>query len=151
MFRFLRLGLYQLQRPKEQADDWIWIIDHTGVLGPWKCLIILGIRQSTCDPENRILGHGDVELIDLVPVRESNGQVVYRQLKAAAAKTGVPRAIVSDGGSDLHAGIDRFRQSHRGTAWLYDIKHKTAAFLKRALQQDASWQTFLGSTKRGRS
>lgn len=145
---FLRVGLYQLQRPKEQADDWIWIIDHTVVLGQRKCLIILGIRQSSWNPENRVLGHEDVELIDLVPVRESNGKIVYRQLKAAAAKTGVPRAIVSDGGSDLHSGIDRFRRSHRQTAWLYDIKHKTAALLKRSLQQDVSWQPFLDRAQR---
>lgn len=145
---FLRVGLYQLQRPKEQADDWMWIIDHTVVLGPWKCLIILGIRQSAWDPDNRVLGHGDVELIDLVPVRESNGDIVYRQLKAAVAKTGVPRAIVSDGGSDLHRGIDRFRQSHRETAWSYDIKHKTAALLKHALQGDRSWQAFLDHAHR---
>jgi hypothetical protein len=57
-----------------------------------------------------------VELIDLVPVTESNGKVVYRQLQAAAAKTGVPRAIVSDHGSDLHAGVERFRQAHSRTA-----------------------------------
>ena len=145
---FLRVGLYQLERPKEQADDWMWIIDHTVVLGPWKCLIILGIRQSAWDAENRVLGYEDVELIDLVPVRESNGDIVYRQLKAAVAKTGVPREIVSDGGSDLHRGIERFRRSHRKTVWMYDIKHKTAALLKHALQRDRSWQEFLDHANR---
>ena len=84
----LRLGLYQLNRPKVQADDWMWIVDHTMQLGERKCLIIVGIRQSAWDAEDRVLGHEDVELIDLVPVTESNGKVVYRQLEAAAAKTG---------------------------------------------------------------
>jgi len=68
----------------------------------------LGIRQSAWDAQNRVLSHEDVELIDLDPVTESNGKVVYRQLKAASAKTGVPRAIISDQGSDLHSGIERF-------------------------------------------
>ncbi len=138
----LRLGLYQLCRPKAQADDWMWIMDHTMQLGERKCLIIVGIRQSAWNAQDRLLGHEDVELIDLVPVTESNGKVVYRQLKAAAVKTGVPRAIISDHGGDLHAGIERFRKAHPTTAWLYDIKHKTACLLKHALEHDASWQVF---------
>jgi hypothetical protein len=138
----LRLGLYQLHRPKEQADDWMWIVDHTLQMGDRKCLIIVGIRQSAWDAENRVLRHEDVDLIDLGPVTESNGKVVYRQLKAAMAKTGVPRAIISDKGGDLHSGIKQFRKRHRGTAWLYDIKHKTACLLKGALDRDPSWQKF---------
>jgi hypothetical protein len=144
----LRLGLYQLSRPKVQADDWIWIMDHTMQLGERKCLIVVGLRQSAWNAKQRVLSHEDVELIDPVPVTESNGKVVYRQLKAAAAKTGVPRAIVSDHGSDLHAGIEQFRQAHPTTAWLYDVKHKTACLLKHALEQDASWQVFVEKVHR---
>lgn len=32
----LRPGLYQLNRPKAQADDWMWIMDHTMQLGERK-------------------------------------------------------------------------------------------------------------------
>ncbi len=139
----LRLGLYQLSRAKQQADDWMWIIDHTLQLGDRKCLVILGLRQSAWEQaESRVLSHEDVELIDLQPVTQSNGKVVYQQLKAAAAKTGVPRAIISDKGSDLHCGTDLFRRRHRGTVWMYDIKHKTACLLKHTLQNDRSWGKF---------
>lgn len=65
------------------------------------------------------------------------------QLQATAAKTGVPRGIVSDHGSDLHAGVKRFLRVHRTTTWLYDIKHKTACLLKHTLKGDASWQAFV--------
>ncbi|OYV73870.1 MAG: hypothetical protein B7Z74_03200 [Deltaproteobacteria bacterium 21-66-5] len=139
----LRLGLYQLNRPKTQADDWMWIVDHTVQLGEHKCLIIVAIRQSAWDAEDRVLSHEDVDLIDLVPVTESNGAVVFGQLKAAAAKTGVPRSITSDDGSDLHRGIALFREAYPSTTWLYDIKHKTACLLKHALDGDTSWQTFV--------
>jgi hypothetical protein len=138
----LRLGLYQLTRPKQRADDWFWIVDHTLQMGEYKCLIIVGIRQSAWNAEDRVLSHEDVELIDLVPVKKSNGDVVYRQLKAAAAKTGAPRGIVSDRGSDLHSGVKRFRKTHRDTAWMYDVKHKTACLLKHALERDPSWPKF---------
>jgi hypothetical protein len=144
----LRLGLYQLNRSKQQADDWMWIVDHTLPMGDRKCLIIVGIRQSAWDAEERVLSHEDVELIDLQPVTESNGKVVYRQLEAATAKTGVPRAIVSDNGGDLHNGIERFRKRHRGTAWIYDVKHKTACLLKHALERDTSWQKFVAKVHR---
>jgi len=138
----MRVGLHRLLRPKEHAEDWIWIVDHTVLLGRWKCLIVLGVRQSQWKAGHRVLGYEDVELIDLLPVAESNGKIVYRQLQAATAKTGVPRAIVSDAGPDLRNGIARFRKSHRRTAWLYDIKHKTAALLKHAAARDPAWQRF---------
>lgn len=145
----LRLGLYRLTCPKEGADDWMWIVDHTLQIGDHKCLIVVGIRQSAWEElDSRVLRHEDVDLIDLQPVTESNGKVVYRQLQAAAAKTGVPRAIVSDSGSDLHCGIDLFRQKHQGTTWMYDIKHKTACLLKHALERDASWRPFVEQVHR---
>jgi hypothetical protein len=68
--------------------------------------------------------------------------VVYQQLEATIEKTGVPRAIVSDHGTDLHSGIKQFCEAHPETSPLYDIKHKTAAVLKRELQEDATWQAF---------
>lgn len=144
----LRLGLYHLNRPQEHADDWMWIVDHTLQMGDRKCLIIVGVRQSAWNAEDRVLSHEDVNLIDLQPVTKSNGKVVYRQLKAAAAKTGVPRAITSDAGSDLHRGIELFRRRHRTTAWMYDIKHKTACLLKHALERDASWRPFVEKAHR---
>ena len=144
----LRLGLHQLNRPQEQADDWMWILDHTMQLGERKCLIIVGLRQSAWDAEDRCLSHEDVQLIDLQPVTESTGEVVYRQMEAATAKTGVPRAIISDDGRDLHKGIDQFREAHPTTAWMYDIKHKTACLLKHELENDASWQEFVEEVNR---
>jgi hypothetical protein len=144
----LRLGLYQLNRAKEQADDWIWIPDHAMQLGERKCLIIVGLRQAAWDAGNRCLRHEDVELIDLQPVTESTGEVVCRQLEAATLKTGVPRAIVSDDGRDLHRGIALFREAHPTTVWMYDIKHKTACLLKHDLEKDAAWQEFVGEVNR---
>ena len=140
----LRVGLYDLTRSKQQADDWIWIVDHTMQIGERKCLIIVGIRQSAWEAaEDRRLKHGDVELIDLQPVVTSTGEVVARQLQEAAKKTGVPREIVSDNGRDLRRGLDLFCQQHRSTRWLYDIKHNTASLLKRELQNDADWKSFV--------
>src|SRR5262249_24122579 len=35
----LRLGYFQLHRPKQHADDWVWIIDHSQQAGTAKCLL----------------------------------------------------------------------------------------------------------------
>jgi hypothetical protein len=139
----LRVGYYKLTRPKEQAADWVWIIDHTIQLGEQKCLVILGVRLSALPPPGTCLRHEHVEPIALYPVQTSRGEVVYQQLTQAIAHTGVPREILSDGGSDLQAGIAQFQQGHPETRAIYDIKHKTALVLKHELAEDAQWKAFL--------
>jgi len=138
----LRVGYYQLMRPKAQADDWVWVVDHTVQIGQDKCLLILGVRLSALPNDECNLSHAAMEPLALIPVRQSNGQVVCEQLEATVQKTGVPREILSDHGTDLHAGIERFRENHPQTISVYDIKHKTAAVLKHALERDQYWQDF---------
>jgi hypothetical protein len=84
-----------------------------------------------------------VEPIALYPVQTSTGEVVYQQLTAASAHTGVPREILSDGGSDLQAGIAQFQQAHPETRAISDIKHKTALVLKHELAEEALWKAFM--------
>lgn len=138
----LRVGYYKLTRPKAQADDWVWIVDHTMQLGVEKGLVILGIRLSAIPPPGQCLQHEDVEPLALFPVKKSNGEVVYQQLEETVKHTGVPRQIIGDQGSDLASGIEKFRQEHRETCYIYDIKHKTAAVLKHVLHEDETWRAF---------
>ena len=42
----MRLGLYALLRPLEQADDWAYLIDHTVQIGTVKCFAVVGVRLS---------------------------------------------------------------------------------------------------------
>jgi len=144
-FWLLRLGYYKLERAKEQATDWIWIVDHTVQLGSEKCLVILGIRQSSLPPVELHLTHEDVEPIALLPVTQSNGAIVYEQLVQTSEKTGVPRQIVGDFGPDIKSGIERFCRQHQNTCYIYDIKHKGATLLKRELQDDEEWIKFTQS------
>ena len=140
----LRLGYYKLTREKEKAGDWVWIVDHTVQMGEEKALLIVGLRLSCLPAAGQPLRHEDVEPITLDPVKESNGEIVYQQLEEAAKKTGVPREIISDHGSDVRKGIELFCQQHPQTCAVYDIKHKTAALLKRELNQETKWKEFTG-------
>ena len=138
----LRVGYYKLMRAKTIADDWCWIIDHTIQLGKTKCLLILGIRLSEL-PKGRSLQYQDLEPIDLLPVETSTGEVVWQQLEKTATKTGIPRVIVSDSGSDLTSGIAQFCDKHDSCVSVYDIKHKTACLIKAGLTKDEDWQAFI--------
>lgn len=144
----MRVGYYKLHRVKAQAEDWIWIIDFSVQLGKEKCLVILGVRQSDLPPEGQALRHQDMEPITLEPVVQANGDVVYQKLEEAVAKTGVPRAIVSDRGTDVNAGIKRFCRVHRKTTAIYDVKHKVALLLKHRLEKDECWQEFSACANR---
>ena len=46
-FWLLRLGYYKLERAKQKASEWIWIVDHTVQLGSKRCLVIVGIWVSS--------------------------------------------------------------------------------------------------------
>jgi hypothetical protein len=147
----LRIGYYKLTRSKVQADDWVWIVNHTVQVGAEKCLVILGIRLCDLPPAGHSLCHAEVEPIELLPVEHSDGEVVYQQLEKATAKTGVPREIVSDHGTDVKAGIEKFCDQHPQTSAVYDIKHKTAAVLKREWEHDPAWLAFTQQASRTQS
>jgi hypothetical protein len=147
----LRLGYYKLMRAKPKAGDWVWIMDHTVQLGVEKCLLILGVRLSELSGTDRVLSHEDVEPIALYPVTSSNGEVVFEQLEETIEKTGLPREIIADQGSDLKAGIKRFCDKHPQTCSIYDIKHKSAALLKHTLQHDEHWQAFTRQAAQSKS
>jgi hypothetical protein len=139
----LRLGLHELQRPKEQAEDWVFLVDHTLQLGAWKCLLIVGIRQSSWEQIERPLTHQDLALLTLEPVAKSDGDTVYRQLEIAAEKVGVPASILSEGGPDITNGAAKFREQHSQTRVQKDIAHKAANLLKQELLADSRWEEFV--------
>jgi hypothetical protein len=145
----LRIGLAALLRSLIIADDWVWLVDHSIQIGQCKCLVILGIRLSEF-PVGRPLCHENMEPIALVPMMNSTKVTVAEQLENAVNRTGVPRAILSDCGSDLHGGVEIFRQSHPETIELQDIKHKAACLLKARLEGDERWKQYasqVGQTK----
>lgn len=140
----LQVGLYELQRAKEAADDWVWIVDHSVQLGTLKCLLIVGCRLSVWRAADRPLTLRDLSVLALEPVEKSTGALVAQQLAATTAQTGiVPRAVLSDQGSDLKNGIARYQAEHPETAATLDIAHQTANQMKRELVADERWSSFL--------
>jgi hypothetical protein len=139
----LRLGLREIERTKERAEDWILLVDHTLQLGRVKCLVIVGIRQTDWEQLDRPLAHHDLTLLALEPVEKSDGDKVDRQLEAVAEQIGPPLAVLSDEGADIVKGTAKFTEKHPETLALNDIAHRAAILLKRALNGDPRWETFL--------
>lgn len=139
----LRIGLYELTRPKERADDWVFILDHTIQLGVMKCLVILGIRLAHWRELQRPLELQDMTVITLDPVEQSDGRIVYQQVEAASKIVGVPVAVLNDQGSELRVAGRLFQEHHPETQVLSDICHRTALALKRVLEDDSRWASFV--------
>jgi hypothetical protein len=138
----LRLGLHELTRPKERAEDWVLIVDHTIQLGKQKCLLIVGIRLAAWNQLERPLMLEDLTFILLDPIETSSGEVVHQQVEAAAELVGTPRAVLSDRGGDITSGVAKFTAEHGETLALNDIAHQAANVLKRELKADPRWGAF---------
>ena len=146
----LRIGLYEITRPKEYTTDRVWIVDHTVQIGTTKCLLIVSVRLSLWQKTGGPLAHQDLEVLALEPVEHSDGKRVCEQLEAKAAEVGEPRAILSDEGSDIKRGIEDFQKDRPETVGIYDIAHKVAILAKRELTADSAWGEYLqqiGQTK----
>lgn len=138
----MRVGHALLTMPLPQADDWAWLVDLSVQIGQEKCLVILGIRLRDLPKPGVCLSHEVMHLIALAPRASWTKEKVHDALKEAVARTGVPRVILNDHGSDLHGGVLLFQQLHPDTHEVYDIKHKAACLLKGRLQEDGRWQAF---------
>ena len=93
----------------------------------------------------------DLTLIALEPMPHSNAAAVEKALEEAALRMGVPRLIVSDEGTDVRSGIERYRDAHHDqTVATCDLAHKEADLLRKLLEADELWPGYaarLGTTK----
>ena len=138
----LRLGLYALTRPLDRSQPWVWLVDHSIQIGSTKLLVILGCPASQLPFGERALAMSDLSLVALVPMEQSNGDVVERELEVAALRTGRPAQIASDQGSDLLKGIADYRALRSEIAHVPDIAHYGANVLEHAWEDDPRWSEF---------
>jgi len=147
----LRLGFFALHEPLDVADDWAFLIDHSVQIGTLKLCLILGVRLSAWRDSAGPLRHEDVRPLALIPVEQSNAQIVCEQLEQAALRTGIPREIVSDQGGDVKSGGELFAARHPQTALLHDAAHHGARVLKKRFEADPRWTEFLAKLSHTKS
>lgn len=146
----MRVGLALFLEAKEQADDWILLLDCSTQIGQEKCLVILGIRSANLPPAGTCLQYQHLQPIHIRVLKNPNQQAMYEEIEAASEEIGTPRAIINDFGSDVHGGVKLYRQQHPETLEIYDIAHLCAGLLKGYLEHDERWLAFtrqVGQTK----
>ena len=139
----LRMGLYELVRPKERAEDWVFIVDATIGVGEHKAVVVLGVRLAQMRRQGFNLGHQDVSPLEIRIVARCPGEVVQAALRTAAQGVGVPVMVVSDGGSDVKKGVRLFQAEHPQMVWHYDVSHRFALLLKKEIGGQPWWARFV--------
>lgn len=141
----LKIGLYKLNRSKELASDWCWIVDHVIAQGSIKCLAVMGVRCDALKQRNNwTLSLEDLEPFGLIYMSRSTGDEVAKALSAISEKTGIkPRSILSDRGSDLWFGIKEFqKRAGIDVITFYDVCHKIAIEYRKLFEKDSDWVVF---------
>ncbi len=132
-----KIGLYQLSRKKEKADNWVILLDHSIQLGCEKLFVVLGIRESEID-FTRALRFQDLVPLLLIAREKWNGERVRDYLLEVKAEVGNIIYAVGDYGSDIKKGLKLAEIKH-----VHDIGHKVALILQKIYEKDESFQEFM--------
>lgn len=139
-----RFGLHQLQKAKEKRDDWVLILDHTIDFGAKKCLVVLGVTLESLRQRHFEIRHQDLAVLAVSIEEKADAPSVERTLERVSTEIGVPAQIVSDHGSNIKCGVERFiAKGELATRYTYDVTHKAAILLKYHLEADDAWQLFV--------
>jgi len=132
----MRLGVAALEAPIEQADDWIWMADHSNQIGQEKALAVIGIRASHMPPAGVAIRHQDVRLLMLEPAVNWKADDVAAAYERLAEQAGHPLAVLSDGASELRDSVQTLQTQRNDTILLSDFKHFAANVLKKEVGGD---------------
>jgi len=131
-----KIGYFQLQLPKEKADDWIIILDESIGIGQEKVLVVLGIRRSRVD-FSRPLMLQDMEPITVKSKERWTGQDIANELKIVKERLGNIVYAVTDGGSTIKYGLKEVEIKQ-----VYDITHAIAICLQRLYEKDEDFKDY---------
>lgn len=117
----------------------MWIIDHTIQIGEKKLFVIVGCPLPAVPFGQRCLSLADLHLVALVPMEQSNQDLIDAELEKATLRTGALREILSDHAGDLTKGIELYQQRHAATAAVGDVAHYGANVLENRWERDPRW------------
>lgn len=135
-----QVGYYNITKPLEKADDWVYFIDNSIRIENRKVCLILGAKLSKLKI-GEYLSHNDLDVIEMRLIRKNSDLEII--LEDAIARTGIPCQICSDTGSDLMPGIKKIIAKFPKIRHVPDIMHKTGNMLKKRLENDNRWKSFI--------
>lgn len=146
----MRVGVAAIEEPVEQADDWVWMADHSNQIGPEKTLVILGLRASKMPPPGVALTHQDLRVLTIEPGVSWKRDDMARSYEKLGERIGFPLAVVIDGAVELREGAVVLQKHRKNTLILGDFKHYAANVLKRIIGGSPAFVQFtsqVGSTR----
>jgi len=145
-----RVGVAKLQQPTEQADDWIWMVDHSNQVGCEKVLQVLAIRAADLPPPGQTLDRDKLRSLAVLPGtdwKRDDMREVYRRLQQ---QHGTPAYLLSDAAVELQESADVLQNAGKSTIVLGDFKHFAANALERILKQNDRFESYLAHVGRSR-
>lgn len=146
----MRVGVAAIEEPVEQADDWIWMADHSNQIGQEKALVLVGLRASKMPQPGVALTHQDVRLLNVAPGLSWKREDMAGAYDQLATKIGAPLALIVDGAVELREGAEVLEKYRKDVVTLGDFKHFAANVLKKTVGQNERFVKFMsqvGSTR----
>ena len=147
----MRVGVAAIEEPIEQADDWVWMADHSNQIGPEKALVIIGLRASQMPPPGVALTHQHVRVLTVEPGVNWTREDMARTYEELANKIGAPLAVVVDGAVELREGAEVLQKHREDVIILGDFKHYAANVLKKIVGQSKRFALFTSQVGSARS
>jgi len=146
-----RVGVAKLQEPVEEADDWIWMADHSNQIGTEKVLQILGIRASQLPEPGQTLRRQDMRVLAVVPGTSWKREDVRREYGKLAKRIGSPRYLLTDGAVELRESADVLETPGKKLTVLRDMKHYAANTFEKLIGKSDRFSRYLSQLGRTRS
>jgi hypothetical protein len=138
----MRVGVAAIEEPVEEADDWIWMADHSNQIGQEKALVILGMRASKMPAAGKAISHEDVRVLAVEPGECWKRDDMARVYEKLAKKAGLPMAVLIDGAVELREGAETLQKQRPEMLILRDFKHLAANVLKKIVGGDERFAEF---------
>lgn len=141
----LRAGIAIFSNVSTLSEPWLALIDCSIDIGTRKALVVLRVKLSALHHKKSAIGLGECECIGMEISHSWNGQLVSEALTRVFEKTGLPVAIIKDGGTDLKKGVDPLceRNPDKKIHLIDDVGHFTANLLKALFAGTKAFTTFL--------
>jgi hypothetical protein len=127
----LKIGYYELLHQKENAEDWIILLDHSIQFGQEKIFVVLGIREKEFLAIKRPLQYADMKTLLMVNKSSWNGELVAEELRKLKGTIGEIKYAVGDYGSDLRKGLSLLNIPH-----VHDLSHLIARTTEKLYKDD---------------
>ena len=144
-----RAGLGLLENVGTCSEPWIAIIDASIAFGQAKAMVVLrvplAVLKDGCAPTL-----ANAQCIALSIKTTWTGEDVCALLAQTFQKTGLPAAILKDGGTDLAKGVGLLQNTFPSLAVIQDLGHVIANALKAKYGSKSDFERLLDIANSGR-